>query len=540
MIAAVDEVTDTVTAKLDEQQPFLDSCWTPGALESLLELVPRAGDETGSIPVEMPFTGETLDATPRCTAATIAMAIRRASRAQEDWAGRSFDERARVFLRYHDLILEHQEEILDLVQLETGKARRYAFEEIVDVVNVCRYYALNAERHVGVQRRRGAVPGLTSTRVYHHPRGVVGVIAPWNYPLSMAITDAIPALMAGNGAVLKPDQQTPFTALWAVDLMHQAGLPFDLFQVVTGRGSELGGPLIDGVDFVTFTGSTRTGRIIARQAAENLIGCSLELGGKNAMIVMADADLDKAVEGAVRGSFPNAGQLCISIERLYVHRDLYARFLTRLAARAQEMTMGTGFDYDVDLGSLISRAQLEAVTAHVEDAVSKGARLVAGGRPRPEIGPYFFEPTVLENVTDAMAVCNEETFGPVVAVYPFEDVEETLERVNATDYGLSASLWTSDISQAETLATRIHAGTVNINEAYAAAWASMDAPMGGFKDSGLGRRHGAEGILKYTESQTVAVQRLMSIAGPEGLEQESYSRLVSGAMWLWKRIPGIR
>lgn len=509
-------------------------------LSDLLELIPKAGDEKESILVEIPFTGEVLGSTPRCTAATVRMAVRRASRAQKDWAERSYSERGKVFLRYHDLILDRQVEILDLIQLETGKARSHAFEEILDVAMVCRYYALNAERHLGVKRRRGALPGLTSTKEYHHPRGIVGVIAPWNYPLSMSITDAIPALMAGNGVVLKPDQQTPFTALWAVRLLQEAGLPYDLFQVVTGKGSELGTPLIEGSDFITFTGSTRTGRIIARQAAEKLIGCSLELGGKNAMIVLADADFDEAIDGALRGSFPNAGQLCISTERLYIQREIYERFVTRFAARSQEITMGTSLDYDVDLGSLSSKQQLEVVTRHVQDAVAKGARVLAGGKARPDLGPYFFEPTVLEGVTEEMTVCAEETFGPVVAVYPFEDVQEAIERANSNQYGLNASLWTSDTAKAEELATQIHAGTVNINEAYAAAWGSMDAPMGGFKDSGLGRRHGAEGILKYTESQTVAVQRLMQIAAPEGVEEKNYSRLMSSALWLLKRIPGIR
>jgi succinate-semialdehyde dehydrogenase/glutarate-semialdehyde dehydrogenase len=180
------------------------------------------------------------------------------------------------------------------------------------------------------------------------------------------------------------------------------------------------------------------------------------------------------------------------------------------------------------------------VNDHVQDALAKGAKLLAGGRARPDIGPYFYEPTVLENVTEPMVVCSQETFGPVVAVYPFDDEEEAVDRANASDYGLNASIWTRDTARGEELATRIHAGTVNVNEAYAAAWGSMDAPMGGFKDSGLGRRHGAEGIVKYTESQTVAVQRLVPIAAPEGVEEESYSRMMSSALWLLKRIPGIR
>lgn len=519
---------------------ILGSSITANRLEELLELIPHSGNEAGTIPVEIPFTGEMLGWTPRCTAATVEMAVRRARRAREEWTQRSFSARGRVFMKYHDLILQRQDEILDIIQLETGKARRHAFEEIMDVAMVSRYYALNTERHLETRRRKGALPGLTFTRELRPAKGVVGFIAPWNYPLSMAITDAIPALMAGNGAVLKPDQQTPFTALWAVELLRQAGLPYDLFQVVTGKGSELGTPMIDSVDFITFTGSTQTGRIIGRQAGERLIGCSLELGGKNPMIVLADADLDEAVDGALRGCFANAGQLCIATERLYIGKGIFDRFVPRFVALASKLTMGTNLDYEVDMGSLSSRQQLETVTAQVQDAVDKGARVLAGGRARPDLGPYFFEPTVLAGVTEEMDLCREETFGPVVAVYPFADEDEVIELANDSRYGLNASVWTGDLSRGERLASRIEVGTVNVNEAYAATWGSMDAPMGGFKDSGIGRRHGAEGILKYTEPQTIAVQRVLPIAAPEGVEEESYSRLMSNALWLLKRVPGIR
>lgn len=513
---------------------------SPEMLNRLVRLVPQASSREPEIEVEIPFTGATLGRVPRCTVGTVAMAARRARRAQRDWMGRSFAERGKVLLRYHDLILDRQDEILDLIQLETGKARRHAFEEIADVAMVCRYYALNAERHLSPQRRKGAFPGLTATKEYRHPLGVVGIIAPWNYPLTLAVTDALAALMAGNGIVLKPDRQTPFTALWSVEALQEAGLPYDLFQVVTGSGSELGGPLIEAVDFITFTGSTSTGRIIARQAGEALIGCSLELGGKNAMIVAADADLDAAIEGALRGSFSNTGQLCISIERLYVDRSIYDRFVHRFAARADELTLGADLTWEVDLGTLSSAQQLAAVETHVEDALAKGAQLLAGGRSRTDLGPYFYEPTVLIDVDESMTLCTEETFGPVVAVYPFDDIEEAIDRANDTRYGLNASIWAADTARAERWATRIEAGTVNINEAYAATWASMDAPMGGFKDSGLGRRHGAEGIRKYTQSQTVAVQRLLPIAAPDGVEEESFSRILSSALKVLKRIPGVR
>lgn len=509
-------------------------------LRQLTELVPLAGNEGPPLQVISPGTGAMLAEYPHGTPATVSKAVRRARRAQSEWTETNLVEREAVLMRYHDLILAHREEILDLIQLETGKARKSAFEEVADVALVSRYYGLNAERHLGPHQRKGALPGLTSTWEHHRPKGVVGFISPWNYPLSMAITDALPALLAGNGAVLKPDQQTPFTALWALQLLHRAGLPYDLFQIVTGKGSELGTPLIDQVDYVAFTGSTKTGRIVARQAAERLIGCSLELGGKNPMIVLADADLESAVEGAIRGCFANAGQLCISIERLYIAESIFERFTQRLAARVSRMTLGSQLDFEADMGSLVSQAQLEKVEAHVLDAVTKGAKVLAGGRARPDIGPYFFEPTVLQGATEEMEICSEETFGPVVSVSPFDSVEEAIERANDSRYGLNAAVWTSDAEVGREVAARIEAGTVNVNEAYAATWGSIDAPMGGFKESGLGRRHGAEGILKYTEAQTISVQRGMPIASPAGVGEKDFSELMTGALRLLRWIPGLR
>ena len=530
-------VIDTEPAQLPEEEMGSIS---RSRLRQLAALVPLAGDEGPPLHVLSPGTGTRLASYPHCTPAAVRKAVRRARRAQAEWAETDLAERGSILMRYHDLILTHREEILDLIQLETGKARMSAFEEVADVAMVSRYYALNAERHLGPHQRKGALPGLTSTWEHHRPKGVVGFISPWNYPLSMAITDALPALMAGNGAVLKPDQQTPFTALWALQLLQKAGLPYDLFQIVTGKGSELGSPLIEQVDYVAFTGSTKTGRIVARQAAERLIGCSLELGGKNPMIVLADANLESAVEGAVRGCFTNAGQLCISIERLYIDESIYERFIQRLAARVSRLTLGSQLDFEADMGSLVSQAQLEKVESHVLDAVAKGARILAGGRPRPDIGPYYYEPTVLCGVTDEMEIFGEETFGPVVSVSSFEAVEEAIRRANESRYGLNASIWTRNSELGRQVADRIEAGTVNVNEAYAATWGSIDAPMGGFKESGLGRRHGADGILKYTEAQTISVQRGMPIAPPSGVGEENYSELMSGALRLLRWIPGLR
>ena len=490
--------------------------------------------------VRAPFTGEVLGHVPKGTPDDIELAVEKARAAQVAWAETPYRTRAKVFLRLHDLILEKKDLLLDMLQLEAGKARPHAFEEVADVAIVSRYYAHHGEEVLAPRRKRGALPGLTATWEYHHPRGVVGFISPWNYPLTLAITDAIPALLAGNAIVLKPDRQTPFTALLGVDLMYEAGLPEGLFQVVTGAGSTLGQPLIDRVGFIGFTGSTETGRTVAAQAGKRLIEASLELGGKNAMLVLSDTDIKKAARGAVRGCFANAGQLCISIERLFVQRSIYEAFRDRFVAETTALKLGAALDYTAEMGSLISLSQLRTIETHVNDAVEKGARVLAGGRARPDLGPYFYEPTVLEGVTEGMLVYDQETFGPVVSLYAFDTPDEAVAKANASHYGLNASIWTADTTLGRKLATRIQAGTVNINESYAATWASLDAPMGGFKDSGLGRRHGAEGILKYTEPQTVSVQRIMPIAPPPKVGHETFAGVMTGALKVMKWIPGVR
>ena len=508
-------------------------------LEALAQRVITTGPRE-DMEVEAPFTGATLATVPKCTPEDVVAAVERARRAQSTWAKTSFAERKRILLRFHDLVLARQDEALDLLQQEAGKARRWAFEEVLDVAIVARYYANTAKRHLRTRRRRGALPLLTATYEHHHPLGVIGIIAPWNYPLSLSISDAIPAIAAGNAIVLKPDGQTPFSALWGSALLEEAGLPAGLVQIVTGSGAELGPHIIDGSDYVMFTGSTATGRTVAKQAAERLIGSSMELGGKNAMIVCHDADVAKTAAGAERALFSNAGQLCISIERLYVHEDIADRFVPALVDRVKAMKLGTDMSFGPNMGSLKSAKQLETVEAHVEDAKAKGATVLAGGRARPDIGPYFYEPTLLERVKDGMTLFKDETFGPVVAISRFSSEEEVIARANDSEFGLNASVWTTDHARGRRIAERLQAGTVNVNEGYSAAWASVDAPMGGMKDSGLGRRHGAHGIQKYTEEQTVAVQRVLPIAPPFGMGYGLWRRMMTLSLKLLRRVPGYR
>jgi succinate-semialdehyde dehydrogenase/glutarate-semialdehyde dehydrogenase len=491
------------------------------------------------MPVEAPFTGAVLAETPKGTAADVAAACAAARGAQEEWARRSLKERAGVLLRYHDLVLANAQEILDILQLESGKARVHAFEEVLDVAIQARYYGHSAPGFLRPQRAQGALPVLTSTRVHHRPRGVIGIISPWNYPFTLAVGDALPALVAGNGVVLKPDALTPLSALWAAGLLEEAGLPAGLLQVVTGRGAELGAPLIEHADFIMFTGSTATGRQVAAQCGQRLMSCAMELGGKNALLVLPDAPLWRAVPGAVQGITSNAGQLCVSVERVYVHDAIYDVFVPRLAERLKALRLGASLTFADDVGSLTSADQLAKIEAHVDDAVGKGAEVLAGGTARPDLGPYFYEPTLLTGVTEDMELCREETFGPVAAVYRCSSVDEMIARANDSEYGLNASVWTRDVKAGRDVAARIESGKVNVNEAYAAAWASA-APMGGWKQSGLGRRHGRHGLVKYTASQTVATQRLLNIGTPPFLSHGQYAAAMTQAVRLLKHVPGIK
>ncbi|MEU9252804.1 succinic semialdehyde dehydrogenase [Streptomyces sp. NPDC048270] len=483
-----------------------------------------------------PFTGERLAELPEATAEDVAEAFARARAAQPAWAAVPVRKRAAVLLRFHDLVLARQAEVLDLIQLETGKARLHAHEEVQAVAVAARHYGRKAPAYLRPKGHTGAMPTLTKVTELRQPRGVVGQIAPWNYPLELSVGDALPAFVAGNALVMKPDTETALTALWARELLIEAGLPAEVFQIVLGEGPVVGPEVVRHADYVSFTGSTRTGREVAQGAAARLVGVSLELGGKNAMLVLHDADVEKAAAGAVRACFSSAGQLCISIERLYVHASVADEFVARFAARTKAMRLGSSLAYGADMGSLVGERQLETVQRHVDEAVAKGATLVAGGTARPDIGPLFYEPTILDGVEAPMAVCGEETFGPVVSIYRFTDEDLAIAEANGTAYGLNSSVWTKDARRGHAVAARLRTGTVNINEGYAPAYGSAQAPMGGMKDSGLGRRHGSEGILKYTEAQTVAHQRLLPMAPSLGMDDEKYAAFMTRSLQVMKAL----
>jgi succinate-semialdehyde dehydrogenase / glutarate-semialdehyde dehydrogenase len=483
-----------------------------------------------------PYNAQPIARIPQCTAADVEAAFRRARRAQARWVGTPVRERASLLLRLHDLVLDRRSEITDLICWESGKARKDAYEEPVHVALTARYYGRTARAHLDPRRVAGVLPGLTRVDLNRVPKGVVGVISPWNYPFSLGLADGLPALLAGNAVVLKPAAQTTLSALLGARLLEEAGFPPDLWQVVAGDGPGIGQELVARSDFLCFTGSTATGRQVGAQCAARLIGCSLELGGKNPMLVLRDADVDRAAEGAVRASYSSAGQLCVSVERLFVADQVYDRFLRRFLARVEAMELRSGPAWGSDMGTLVSQQQLDAVAAHVADARAKGARVLTGGRARPDLGPYYYEPTVLEGVTPEMDCFADETFGPVVSVYRFGDEADAVARANDGHLGLNAAIYSQDGARARTLARQIRCGTVNINEGYAATFASIEAPMGGMRESGLGRRQGAEGIARYTDVQSVATQRLLRFGPMLGMRDETYVKVMVAQFRLLKRL----
>jgi acyl-CoA reductase-like NAD-dependent aldehyde dehydrogenase len=451
-----------------------------------------------------PFTGDTLHELPLSTPQDVADATAAARVAQASWWAAGWAHRREVLLRAHDLLLERRELLLDAVQTETGKTRGQAFEEVFNSAAATRYNALAAHRVLRGGPRRGGIPLVLTARVDYRPKGVIGVITPWNYPLSLAIMDIAPALAAGNGVVQKADDQGALSILAARRCFTDAGVPEALWAVVAGDGEEIGNAVVDAGDYVSFTGSTATGTRVAQRAAGRLVPASMELGGKNPMIVLDDVDPVQAAADAAYGCFSAAGQLCVSMERVYVLRDVADRFIPAFAERVTSLRLGPDLDYTTDVGSLATKAQLERVMAHIDDAVAKGATVLAGGKARPDLGPYFVEPTVLTDVTSSMQCFAHETFGPVVAITVVDSEAAAIAAANDSEFGLNASVLSGSRSRGLRVARRLKAGSVNVNEGYRATFGSVDAPMGGVKHSGLGRRNGAEGLLRYADATTIA------------------------------------
>ena len=510
---------------------------TDDLLERLTAQVASTGGGTWKL-TEV-YTGEVITTLPQSTPEDIEKAFARARAAQVAWSQWPVKKRLAVFKRFHALLLERNETIVDLIQAESGKARRMAFDETCDVPMVTSHYLKRAAKLLAPVKRPGPVPVVSQSTEVRQPKGVIGIIAPWNFPFATGISDAIPALMAGNGVVLKPDNKTALSPLYGVSLLYEAGLPDGLFQVVCGEGPDVGPTLIDNANYVMFTGSTATGRTIGARAGQNLIGACLELGGKNPMIVLPDANLDEVVEGALFGVFGNTGQICMHIERMYIHDSIYDDFKKRFVAATKGLQLAAAYDYVPDVGSLVSVDHLRRVASHVADAVEKGATVVCGGRERPDIGPAFFEPTILEGVTPEMLAGSCETFGPVVALHRYSTVDEAVALANDTDYGLNASVWGTDLDAAVAVARRIESGNVNVNDTLATAYASKGTPSGGVKQSGVGARHGDQGLLKYTDAVNIAVLKKQVLAAPRDKPFEEHVERTLKGLGVMRKL-GIR
>jgi succinate-semialdehyde dehydrogenase/glutarate-semialdehyde dehydrogenase len=491
----------------------------------------------GNIEIRNPATGEHVGSVSTTGLTDVERAVTAARRAQKNWSSLHWSQRAAIVRKFHDLVLDRSDSILDVIQSETGKARRDAFGEIVTVAGTARYYLAHGESHLSAKRREPAVPAITDAEIIYKPHGVVGLITPWNYPFLLGIADAIPALLAGNAVMVKPSELTPLSADLARTLFLEAGLNAALLTMLHGTG-EIGSELIRHVDYIGFTGGTVTGRKVAVVAAERLIPFSLELGGKNPMIVLADAPLDEAASGLIAGAFANTGQTCIAVERVYVEDSIFDEFSHRLAEKTAALKLGWSKSWDLDMGSLISESHANKVLQHVDEAVRLGAKIVAGGHRRDDLGKTFVAPTVLADVPSKAPITTQETFGPVVSLYRVHDVEEAIALANATEFGLNASVWTGDIADSRAIARRLEAGSVGINSTLL-IYNSFDVPMGGVKHSGIGRRHGEQGILRYTQAHSI-VSSVASYGGYDSLlthlDRPSRAQLMLNALRWWRKL----
>jgi acyl-CoA reductase-like NAD-dependent aldehyde dehydrogenase len=486
--------------------------------------------------VENPATGETVRSVPDLGAAAVAEMAARGRRAQPEWEAYGFDGRARVLLRAQKWLMDNAQRVADTIVSETGKTYEDAnLAEIGYAGNAFGFWAKNGPEYLAdesVKSSQILVKGKKLIQRYR-PLGLIGVIGPWNYPLTNSFGDCIPALMAGNSVILKPSEITPLTSLLMAEGLRECGLPENVLQIATGRG-ETGAALIEHVDMIMFTGSTKTGRKVAEAAARRLIPASLELGGKDPMIVLSDADVERAANFATYFSMQNAGQTCISIERVYVEEPVYEEFVAKVSQKVRALRVGNpegGFG-TVEVGAITFPPQLDTIKDHVADAVQKGARVLAGGQQLPGAG-RFYEPTVLVDVDHTMKCMTEETFGPTLPIMKVADADEAVRLANDSPYGLGASVFSRDAARGEAVARRIEAGAANVNDAMI-NYTVLELPMGGAKTSGIGSRHGAGGIRKYCSQQAIVVTA--KLAMKKELFMYPYktrtSRLLAGAFKL--------
>jgi acyl-CoA reductase-like NAD-dependent aldehyde dehydrogenase len=467
------------------------------------------GGSAHTIPVENPATGELVGTIPVLDAGELAEMAARAREAQPQWGAIGYEGRARVMRRAQKWILDNADRVIETVVSETGKT--YEDAQLTDLgytVSALGFWAKEGPKYLADERVpswNNPVAAGKKLIIRYAPVGVVGVIGPWNFPIANSFGDCIPAMMAGNCVILKPSEVTPLSSLVMAEMMRECGLPEHVFQVATGDGGT-GAALIAEVDCVMFTGSCRTGKAVMKAAADSLVPCYLELGGKDPMIVCDDANVERAANAAAFWSMNNAGQVCISVERCYVDASIYDEFVAKVTENVRGLRQGvpTGAG-TVDVGAVIFPPQLDIVDEHVRDAVAKGAKVLTGGHPRAGSG-RFYEPTVLVDVDHSMKCMRDETFGPTLPIMKIANAEEGVRLANDSQYGLQASVWTSDTERGEALARRIEAGVVCVNDAQV-NYTALNLPMGGWKTSGIGTRHGSAGIRKYTKVQSLLVTK---------------------------------
>ena len=461
------------------------------------------------VPVN-PATGEVLRELECAGESEVRDAVLRARSAQAGWAELGLRRRIAIIREFQGRLFSKKSEIAAAITREVGKPLVEALvTEVLVVLDAARFLIDNAW---GLLRDEPVPHGNLVTKLkrgwlVREPHGVIGIISPWNYPFSIPATETLAALVAGNAVVLKPSELTPLVALELASLLHASGVPEDVFQVVVGEGPAGAALLRSPIDKLVFTGSVGTGKRIAAAAAERLLPVVLELGGKDPMLVLDDADVDVASSAAVWGAFVNAGQACLSVERCYVHRSLYESFAKACAEKTKQLRVGNGMDAHTDVGPMIQDRQVRIVESHVEDAKARGARVLAGGARLPELGVNFYAPTVLAGVTQDMRIMREETFGPVLPVMACADDDEAVRLANDSEYGLAASVWTRDPKRGERLARRIHAGTVMVNDVIS-CFGISEAPHGGVKASGVGRTHGRFGLDEMVRVKYLDMDRM--------------------------------
>lgn len=463
--------------------------------------------ETAELISRDPATGEEIGRAPLTLPEEVARAVGRARAAQGAWAAASFDDRARVVMAARKIVLKEMEEIALLVSRESGKPVAEAISmEMATSLDLMQYFARKAESLLRPQRVGIGLYNLMgrSSYVVCKPVGVVGIISPWNFPWATPLGEVVMALMAGNAVVLKPSELTPLTSLKIKEVFTRAGLADGLLQVVTGDGSTGAALVGAGVDKIMFTGSVATGKRVAEAASKYLIPVVMELGGKDPMIVLDDANIENAARGAIWGAFANAGQACASVERCYVHETIADKFTDAVVAETKRLRQ-TG-DKQGDVGPMISEAQLRTVERHVYEATARGAKALTGGERIPDVPAPFFPPTVLTNVDHSMDVMREETFGPVLPIMTFKTDDEAVRMANDSVFGLTASVWTGDVARGKRLAERIDAGTVTVNDVLYTHGIAQ-TPWGGVKQSGFGRTHGRAGLLELVNAQHMHVNR---------------------------------